>query len=178
MKIFKETQRFNQWWFISLQVIVLLVLIFKFINEFQKIENNTSAKSIIPLVLSFIIMVLVFFFIGSIKLKTRIDEKGVFYQFYPIHFKFKTVAWSDLSKCYVRKYAPISEYGGWGIRGFGKKGLIGFRGKGRAFNIKGNMGIQLHLVDGGNLLLGTQNPEKAKATINNYLHKLNNNSVR
>ncbi len=176
MKIFKETQRFNQWRFLTLNIIVLLVVVVNFIKEFQRINNGSSSKSVITLVLSLMVVLLVFVFVYSIKLKSKIDEKGVSYQFFPIHLKYKNIPWSDVSKCYVRRYAPISEYGGWGIRAFGFKGLLGFS-RGKAYNIKGNMGIQIEFVDGVKLLIGTQNPEKTKLTINNYIHKMKTNTV-
>jgi len=157
MKIFKETQRFNQWWLIIFEVIVLLFVVFDLLKEFQHIKNGTGSKSITAMVLSMIMILMVFLFIHALKLNSKIDENGISYQFFPIHLKYKNIPWSDLSKCYVRKYSPILEYGGWGFRGFNKSS--------RAFNIKGNMGIQLEFVDGAKLLIGTQNPEKAKLTI-------------
>lgn len=177
MKIFKETQRFNQWWLIAIEVVVLLFVIFDFIKEFQQINNGTGSKSVAALVFNIVLVLIVFLFINSLKLNSKIDEKGISYQFSPIHLKYKYIPWSDLSKCYVRKYAPITEYGGWGIRGFGFKGLLGYRGRGKAYNIKGDMGIQLEFVDGGKLLIGTQNPEKVKLTINNYIHKMKTNTI-
>jgi len=177
MRVFKEAQRFNQWWFITLNIIALLVVVFNFIKEFQQIENGTSDKSVVILALSLVAVLVVFVFILSIKLKSRIDENGISYQFFPIHLKFKKIPWSDLSACYVRKYTPITEYGGWGIRGFGFKGLLGFRGRGKAYNIKGNMGVQLEFADGGKLLIGTQNSKKAQATINNYIYKVKANKI-
>jgi hypothetical protein len=38
------------------------------------------------------------------------------------------------------------------------------------------MGIQLVFKDGGKLLLGTQDPDKAKQTIQNYVSKMNQNN--
>ena len=49
---------------------------------------------------------------------------------------------------YVRKYSPIAEFGGWGYR-------ISFNG-GPAYNIAGNMGLQIVFVSGKKLLIGTQ----------------------
>lgn len=37
-----------------------------------------------------------------------------------------------------------------------------FRGKGRAFNVSGNIGLQLEFINGEKLLIGTQNPEKLR----------------
>jgi len=47
----------------------------------------------------------------------------------------------------VRKYKPLLEYGGYGIRGFGNN---------RALNISGNTGLQLVFKDGRKLLIGTK----------------------
>jgi hypothetical protein len=47
----------------------------------------------------------------------------------------------------VRKYKPLLEYGGYGIRGFGNN---------RALNIAGKTGLQLIFKDGRKLLIGTQ----------------------
>ncbi|MCK4562176.1 MAG: hypothetical protein KAT78_04660, partial [Flavobacteriaceae bacterium] len=70
MKIFKETQRFNQWWLIALGVIVLLLVVFDFIKEFQQIKNGTGSKSVTALVLGIVLTLLVFLFINSLKLKS------------------------------------------------------------------------------------------------------------
>ena len=176
MKIFKEAQRFNQWWLITIEIIVLLLVVYDFFKEFNQIKMSNSYKSITILAVSAMIVGLVIVFIHSIKLKTRIDEKGISYQFFPVHLKTRIILWTDLSKCYVRKYSPIAEYGGWGIRGFIKKGLVGFRGKGKAYNIRGNMGIQLEFKDGSRLLIGTQNSETARLAINNYIHIIDKNN--
>ncbi len=62
-------------------------------------------------------------FIFFFKLTTRIDEKGIHYQFFPFHFKLKKIAWSEITSATVRTYDPIGEYGGWGLKGgsFGTK---------------------------------------------------------
>jgi len=58
----------------------------------------------------------------------------------------------------VRKYSPIGEYGGWGYRVAGKR-------SGVAYNISGNMGIQIELKNGKKILLGTRKPEEAKEAL-------------
>ena len=47
-------------------------------------------------------------------------------------------------------YRPIRDYGGWGIRGFGRR---------RALNARGNHGVLHHRGrDGSTLLIGSQTP--------------------
>ena len=49
----------------------------------------------------------------------------------------------------MRTYKPIVEYGGWGLRS-------GVFGSGQAFNVYGNIGLQLELKNRKKLLIGTQ----------------------
>jgi hypothetical protein len=160
-----------------IEVIVILVLVISFIKEYKNPEDKMGDDTLISLLISGALVIFVFIFIHSVKLITKIDENGISYQFFPILFKPKKISWSDLSKCYVRKYSPISEYGGWGIRGLVRQGIFDLSGNGKAFNIKGNIGIQLEYKDGGKLLIGTQQSENAKNVIKNYFDKMDSNSV-
>ena len=63
-----------------------------------------------------------------------------------------------MSKCYVREYSPIAEYGGWGLRG-------GFFGKGSALNVSGNKGLQLELKNNKKILIGTNKPKELSETL-------------
>ncbi|MBC8644094.1 hypothetical protein H9W95_08645 [Flavobacterium lindanitolerans] len=58
-----------------------------------------------------------------------------------------------MTKSYVRQYAPIAEYGGWGLR-------YDFMGKGKALNVSGNKGLQLKFTDNKKLLIGTNKPDE------------------
>ena len=167
MKVFKETQRFTQSW---LLIVVGGVTVFGFytiFKEYYKVKDTASNDELFSLAFPVIILILVVLLFIFIKLETKIDETGIYYQFFPFHLRLKKISWNELEDIQVRKYNPVMEYGGWGIRGLSRKGR-----RGMAFNISGNMGIQLILKDGGRLLLGTKIPEKAKETINNYSYKL------
>ncbi len=172
MKVFKESQRFNQWWLILFGLLIFVIIGFSFSKEISDSGNNLNNEQLISMLLSGGLILVVFLLIIFIRLKTKIDENGISYQMTPFHLKPRIISWSELSKCYVRKYAPISEYGGWGIRGFQRKGFWDFRNRGMAYNIKGDMGIQLKFKDEGKLLIGTQDPEKAKIVIQKYLYKI------
>lgn len=94
-------------------------------------------------------LVLILFLIMS--LRTKITKDGIIYSYTPF-VKEKQLKWDELEKVWVRKYKPIREYGGWGLR-------IGF-GKGKAYNIWGTKGLQLVFKNGKQLLIGTQKPKE------------------
>lgn len=87
------------------------------------------------------------------KMKTKYDMMGIDISFYPFMLKPRHIPWSDVSQAYIRKYSPLGEFGGWGLRYGGKK-------KGRAYNTRGNMGIQLIMQDGKKILIGTQKEDE------------------
>ncbi|MHC4643443.1 MAG: hypothetical protein ACYS32_17515, partial [Planctomycetota bacterium] len=68
----------------------------------------------------------------------------------------------DLAEHYPRTYKPILEYGGWGIR-------CSFTGKGKAYNVSGNKGVQLVFTNGKKLLIGSQQPDDLAAAIEEML---------
>ncbi len=171
MKVFTEKQRFNQWWLIAIEVIAFGVVLGGVITDYNQIVNQGGVDSLFMVFLSLGLFLLAIVFIHSIKLFTRIDESGIHFQFFPLHVKERNIAWAEVSSCEVRKYNPILEYGGWGIRGFSKEILFGIGKNGRAYNTKGTMGIQLELKDGRKILIGTQKSEQAQKTIVTYRSK-------
>jgi len=161
MRFFKETQRFDQWWFHLINLIVLGVMVYPIYQAsiFEKIDSREKHILTITFFLVLAILILVY----SIRLKSKIDEKGIHFRFFPFQKNYKTISWTDVDKCYVRTYNPIMEYGGWGYRGIGRNS--------KAFNIKGNQGVQIVVKTGEKILIGTQKPNEVKQTINRYFGK-------
>lgn len=162
MKVFVEEQRFNQWWIYVIFAIPLLAPFLAFL--FNANYNNSQEVNAIGISVSFIVVLIMAVLISLIRLKTKINENGIYYQFFPLQLNKKFIPWRNISKCYVRKYSPILDYGGWGYkRPFGKN---------RALNIRGNYGIQLVFISGRKLLIGTQNINEAKQVLLTYNHKI------
>ena len=159
MKVFKEEQRFRQVWLMVLLGFSLLVPVGLIIKEYIKDNTSMTTNEFLGSLIGIIASVLLIFIF---KLSTRIDEKGIHYQFFPFHFSMKTLLWSEITKAEIRTYDPIGEYGGWGLRySFNKK-------KGNAVNVSGNIGIQLTLKNGKKLLIGTQKKEAVSSVLKTY----------
>ena len=165
MRIFKEEQRFTQPWLIILLAMSGLVIVGIVAKAYLAENSNMKAVELVTVIATSIGAVMPIFFF---KLITRIDEKGIHYRFFPFHRKTRTLLWTEIKSAHVRKYDPISEYGGWGLKG-------GFsRKKGKAINTKGNIGIQLELINTKKLLIGTQKETEAKGVLETYRHKISN----
>ncbi len=170
MKVFIEEQRFMQSWI--LLVVVLTSFLPITLAAKKVIESDGQDQSaIIAMIIVTIVVVLVFVLILFLRLRTRIDERGIAYRFIPFHFHARFIPWNEIQKAHVRKYNPISEYGGWGIKG----GVLRNKKKGIAYNVSGNIGIQLVLKNGKKVLIGTQKEHQVKSVLVRYQDKVNNN---
>ena len=166
MKVFKEEQLFRQTWLIALLIISLIAPIIIVTIDYNKEDSTMSTNKYVFTILFMILILLPIFFF---KLKTRIDEKGIHYQFFPIHFSFKTIQWNEIEKAHVRNYDAITEFGGWGFKG----GMFWNKKNGKAINVSGDIGIQLKLKTGKKLLIGTQKKEDASRVLKTYLETIN-----
>tara|TARA_R110001606_G_scaffold399054_1_gene580205 strand:+ start:42175 stop:42699 length:525 start_codon:yes stop_codon:yes gene_type:complete len=173
MKVFKEEQRFSQSWMMLILIISIIgPLCFGIYGSIQQLIlkqpfGNKPMSDAGLIGFTFIMLcfsILIFLF----KLSTKIDETGIHYQFYPIHFSYKTIAWSEIKMAKVRTYLPITEYGGWGFR----SGFFGNKAKGKAINVSGDIGIQLEFKNGKKLLIGTLKQSEAKSVLETYQHKI------
>ena len=59
------------------------------------------------------------------------------------------VAISDIARAEAVVYRPIRDYGGWGLRGWGRR---------RAVNARGDRGVLVVRRDGSTVLVGSQDP--------------------
>ena len=148
---FYEKQRFNQWW---LWLLLAFIGYFVFEPVYFSIMENASLSS--DQWVGFIILGLVVLLFLLVKLETKIKNDGIYVRFFPFIPKFKFFPWESISIAVVRKYSPLMEYGGWGVR---------WGGNGTAYNVKGNKGLQLKFKSGNALLVGTQKPDELQKVL-------------
>ena len=87
--------------------------------------------------------------VATMRQSTRVTNEAVTVRFGVFYRTQVPVA--EIRQAEAVEYRPIAEYGGWGIRGFGKK---------RALNARGNRGVLLTRTDGSTLMIGSQEPRR------------------
>lgn len=156
---FTERQRFMQWWLwlILLGINVLFLSgVYKQIVGGQQFGDRPMSNTGLLMATALTFLLSIFFV--SIRLDTIVKADGIYVRFFPFHLKYKEYKWVSLTKSFVRKYAPLSEYGGWGLR-------MGWGGKGTAFNVSGNQGLQLEFTNKKRLLIGTNKSEELSSLL-------------
>lgn len=151
---YKESQKFSKWLMLLLVPITVPLILTDFIYTYLSNEVFSLSNLLWTLPFSLVTIAIAILF-WVLRLDTTVDETGVRYKFFPFTTT-KHVPWTDIEYAYVRRYNPLSEYGGWGLRtGWSRK-------VGSAYNTKGDIGLQLVYKSGKRFLLGTQNQEQLK----------------
>jgi hypothetical protein len=92
--------------------------------------------------------------LGTLRQTTTVAGDSVTVRFGP--FYQKRILLSEIGQAEATAYHPILEYGGWGIRGFGRR---------RALNTRGDKGVLLTRTDGSTILIGSQKPRELLAAL-------------
>jgi hypothetical protein len=69
-----------------------------------------------------------------VQLETRVYQDGIYIIYYPFHLTYRKISWDKLDEISGRKYRPLVEFGGWGIR---------WNAKAWAYTVSGNECIEL-----------------------------------
>lgn len=149
--LFREVQRFRQWWLWFVIAIGPLTVWLATYRRFVLGERTGTKPTPDGLLLVLCVLVgiglpLLFY---SARLETEVRSDGLYLRFFPFHWTFLKFQPDSIKHTEVRTYSPLKEYGGWGIR-------CGWNGK--AYNVSGNQGVQIELHDGKRVLVGSQRP--------------------
>jgi hypothetical protein len=163
--IFREVQAFSSLLRTALVVLMVISVIIFVFALLETLTQPNKPDTLVPTLLSIIAIAIpiaatILFFI--LKMETEVRSDGLYVRFYPFHLRYRKFNLQDLAEYYPRTYKPIREYGGWGIR-------CSFTGKGRAYNVSGNKGVQLVFTNGKKLLIGSRKPDELAAAIDKML---------
>jgi hypothetical protein len=90
-------------------------------------------------------------------MKTEVDAAALTVTFgYLFPLYRRRVPLAEILRAEPVTYAPLGEYGGWGIRGFGDD---------MALNARGDRGVRLQLTRNRLLLIGSQRPDELAAVL-------------
>lgn len=151
--IFKETQRFTQWWLWLLLFGVLIVVLWPLLGQ-EAIDPSELRGIGIGLVTVLLAMVLLY----SMKLETRIGNGRLQYRFTPFFWRWRTYHWGDIQSMELKTFNSLKDYGGWGIRTNFEHWL---------YNVRGNRGLLIRTKD-KTFKLGTQKPQEAARIIQEF----------
>lgn len=117
--------------------------------------NNPASTVTLVIILSFVLILMIGLFLLFFKMRLQIEirDGGLRFRYPPLASNWKMISKEEIERFEVRTYRPVAEYGGWGIKGSSRK---------RAYNVSGNVGLELVLKNGRKVLFGTQKSQAIK----------------
>ena len=150
--LFREVQRFHHWFFWLPIVVVVGVIWWQFIQQIVigRPPGTEPISDWAAWVLTIVFGIGFPVFAAIVRLATEVQPGLLSVRLIP--FRGRHIPTHDIQAAYSREYSPMREFGGWGIR-LSANGV-------KAYNAHGNVGVELVLVDGRHVLVGTQRAEE------------------
>jgi hypothetical protein len=145
--IFREEQRFRQWWVWLLVLGVAAIQWWGFVE--QIVLGVPWGDSPAPDWIMWLFWLLfgiglpVFFY--RLALTVDVTPEQVIIRYRPLANRM--IPFAEVESVKVRTYKPILSYGGYGLRGTSRNTV---------YNVSGNQGVSLLLRDGRQVLIGSQ----------------------
>ena len=150
--IYREVQQFRQVWiWVIVSALSGLVWYAAVMQLLHRPLDGSPMTDILSVIFWFIFGIglpALFFFS---RLVTEVRDDGIYIRFTPFHRTSHRIAFTEVKQYEVRTYRPIREYGGHGIR---------YSSKGKAYNVSGDRGVQIELLNGERLLIGSQRADE------------------
>jgi len=156
--LFKESQRFTQWW---LWVLLFGLLTLPFYGIVQQLilkePWGSKPMSDLGLIIFALGMAALVYFIYYIQLRTWIHPDRIVVSFPPF-FRKKQFVIYEIASAKVVTYGMLV---GYGLRYSSKYGTV--------YNIKGNKGLALTMKNGKKYMIGTQHPAQVEEVVKHQL---------
>ncbi|TXE03633.1 hypothetical protein [Algoriphagus aquimarinus] len=159
-RIFKESQTYIGTWvmyFIILAEVPILILL---IVLYATSEDKQEMAIALGVVLG--TMALILSLILNLKLETRIDDDNISFRYLPFIRTWRQYPKAIIASAEVIKYSPISDYGGWGIKGNKTT---------KAYSVLGDEGILLDVGEKKKILIGTMKSKELTGFIENWMEE-------
>ena len=154
--LFEEEQRFRQPWLILVVVFICAIVFMSVVLSLQSLRTvRIGTLGFAGMLSGIVASALVVIILLVARLRVRVDSQTLDISFRP--FVHRRIRLQEIAQFEPRTYRPIVDASGWGVH-------YSFTGKGWAYNVSGDRGVQIKLKNGAWLLIGSQKPDElAKA---------------
>ncbi len=162
-ELFREEQHFSDTWLrpVLFALSAFLFLLFGWGFYRQIIQHEPWGDKPLPdaalialTTAMFVLAIVLPFLLLRSKLVVTVDQEAVRISFSP--FTRRTVPLSEITEAKPRKSNPLLEFGGVGVR---------WTPRGWAYLVSGDLGVQLELVGGKRVFVGSQRPDDLSSAI-------------
>jgi hypothetical protein len=156
-RVFNEVQTYRGTWIMYLILLFELPTLVLLLVFFFRAEDKSEMGTALIVVIS--TLLLVFLFILNLKLETRIDDNGVSFRYFPFIRSWRKIEKDRILSIRVINYSPITDYGGWGLKG---------NKTAKAYSILGDEGLLISTGEEKKIMIGTSKAKELRVFLENW----------
>jgi hypothetical protein len=156
-RVFNEVQTYRGTWIMYLILLFELPTLVLLLVFFFRAEDKSEMGTALIVVVS--TLLLVFLFILNMKLETRIDDNGVSFRYFPFIRSWRKIEKDRILSIRVINYSPITDYGGWGLKG---------NKTAKAYSILGDEGLLISTGEEKKIMIGTSKAKELRVFLENW----------
>ena len=147
---FQEMQRMRAWWMVLLILIPSALVCWGAFQQLLLGEpwGDNPASNELMMFLVVVIGIGLPIILLNVKMTVVVSD-NIYIKFSPFMLRPRVVTPREVLSYRVLQYRPIVDYGGWGIKGTSSD---------RAYNVHGNQGVNIALMDDKQITIGSQRP--------------------
>ncbi|MEN2283627.1 hypothetical protein AAGF08_15900 [Algoriphagus sp. SE2] len=156
-RVFNEIQTYRGTWIMYLILLFELPTLVLLLVFFFRADDKSEMG--IALIVMVSTLLLIFLFILNLKLETRIDDSGVSFRYFPFIRNWRKIEKDRILSIQVINYSPITDYGGWGLKG---------NKTAKAYSILGNEGLLISTGEKKKIMIGTSKAKELRMFLENW----------
>ena len=156
-QVYRETQTYRGTWVMYLILLIELPTLVLLLVFFVQAKDKTEMGIALSVVGGTLTLILLFIF--NLKLETRIDQIGVSFKFFPFVRNWRKYPKEKIKSITVVNYSPITDFGGWGLKGNSTT---------KAYSILGDMGLLLDVGEKKKIMIGTMKANELKDFLSSW----------
>jgi len=127
----------------------------------------SDTELIILTVVSFVVIIGLILLMLMIRIDTEVNSSGIRLKASPFHSSFRLFRWEEISKVYIKRYNPFSEFGVRGSR-------VKFGARTQVYGLFGMQRLHIELKNGKRVLIGTQKEKELARALRKVEENISN----
>ncbi|MGB1217376.1 MAG: hypothetical protein ACPG5P_05845 [Saprospiraceae bacterium] len=153
-RIYEEKQSYRKWEIIALLSTLIIGLAYCTLETYLQ-EPSNSGVVILSLILFMGFLGIGLFYFSSVRLYTKMNDKGISFSYYPQHYKNQRIKWSEIHSSAIVNTSMAAQWNGFNVS---------FNNQ-TAFSVSGTNGILITKKNGEEIFIGSQRAEEMKSVI-------------
>ncbi len=160
---YKEVQQFKRWDVIALMSGIGALLIY---GLSTKLKGSPTVQmdpvSLIVAIVSILGIFISVVYLINVRLYTKITDKAIHFQYYPIHYRSKKIPIDDIVEVSLQTLPANAQLSGWGVQ---------YNSLRRSYSVSSQSGLIIKTRRGKELFVGTEHPEDVKYCIDRLMNE-------